>query len=213
MKCKLLHWRNNHKGLTLVELVVGMSITVIIIVIVSELLIEGVRVQDYLSQQADATASARKAFSVMAKQIREIADGDNGEFAISEATVSSFEFYSDIDADNATEQVSYFISGTDLKRSVIQPIGEPAEYLPENATESVIAQYIVNVTYTGRPLFVYYNGDYPSDVINNPLADPIDVTEIALVKIQLDVNVNPNRIPDTSLLETYVQIRNLKTNL
>lgn len=203
----------NRIGFTLVELVIALGIMTIVITIVSELLIEGVRIQDFLSQQTDATSAARKSFAVMTKQIREIADGDNGEYAIVEATASSFIFYSDIDADDATEQIQYFIDITDLKRIIIEPIGEPAVYLPENGVETVIAQHIVNDTYSNTPLFVYYNGDYPGDIINNPLVDPVDITEVALVKIQLDINVNPNRIPDTTQLQTFIQIRNLKTNL
>ena len=213
MNHKLLHWRHNRKGLSLIELMVALGITVVIVSLVSAYLIEGVRFQDFLSEQTSAIDSARRSYTEITKYVREIADGDNGEYAIVEAESSSFTFYSDIDADEATEQVQYYIDGTNLKRIVIEPIGQPATYLPGNAVEKIISSYVINDAVTGNPVFTYYNSDYPSDVINNPLVDPVDITEVSLVKIQLDVNVNPNKIPNTSTIETFVQIRNLKSNL
>ncbi len=215
MKIKHLHFQMhfNQQGISLVEVVVATAIMAIIVSMASALIIEGTRVQDFISQQSDAVAEANKSLTNITKYLRESADGDNGEYAIVESNGTTFSFYSDIDADNNTELISYYLNGTNLIESVIEPTGDPLTYLEENAEESILSTHVINQTVYSNNIFTYYNSDYPADTTNNPLTEPVDITEISLVQIHLDININPNRIPDTSIVETFTQIRNLKTNL
>lgn len=200
-------------GFTLIETIVATSILIVIVIVSLSFIIQGTRIEDFLSQQSAAVASAEKAITRMTSVIRETADGGNGGYAIVEATNTEFTFYSDVDADESAELVRYYLDGTNLIESIIEPSEPPIIYNDALAVERVLSSYVVNQSEYSNNIFTYYNGDYPDDVVNNPLTEPLDITDITLVQIHFDVNVNPTRIPDTDSVETFIQLRNLKTNL
>lgn len=194
-------------GFSLVEAAVAMAVGSLLLLLMLSFMIATNRVSFFLADQSKAIITADKTVSVISKQLRETSDGDNGSFAIDAASDYTIAFFSDIDQDDATEYIQYQLNGTDLVRTLIKPTGTPAQYLESNATTAVAAQNIVNQTYSATALFTYY------DTENNPLADPIELGAVTLVGIQVDVNVDPNNIPDTHTIETYVQLRNLNDNL
>lgn len=200
-------------GFTLAEVVVATAIVATAISVVVTLIIEGTRVQTFLNDQATAVQTADKALLRMTTALRETSDSDDGNYALSEASGTTLIFYANVDDDSATEKISYSITATDVVEVVTQPTDPPVQYLAENATSSIIAQSIVTVSEYASAVFSYYDSNYPTDTVTNPLIEPIDLSSVTLVKIHLDVNVNPKRIPDTNTVETFVQLRNLNTNL
>lgn len=219
MKIKLLplthqvSMTNERPGLSLVEAVVATAITTGLLVMIFSFIIEGTRVEDFISDQSAAVASAESATSRMTSIMRELTDGDDGAYSIVEATPTTFAFYTDLDTDEEAELVRYYLDDTNLIESITEPSGDPVEYDTSAAELDILSNYIVNQTEYSNEIFTYYNSDYPANATNNPLTEPIDVTEITLVEISFDVNVNPNRIPDTDTVSTFIQLRNLKTNL
>lgn len=204
---------NQRQGLSLVEAIVATAITTGLLIMIFSFIIEGTRVEDFISDQSAAVASAESATSRMTSIMRELTDGDDGAYSIVEATPTTFAFYTDLDTDEEAELVRYYLDGTNLIESITQPSGDPVEYDTSAAELDILSNYIVNQSEYSNEIFTYYNSDYPADTTNNPLAEPVDVTEITLVEISFDVNVNPNRIPDTDTVSTFIQLRNLKTNL
>lgn len=200
-------------GFTIVEVIVTLAITALIIGIGAELVINSTVLVNYIDEQANAVTAARVALNPLAKTVRELSNGDNGEYSIITAEDTDFTFYSDVDSGNYTEQVEYFITGDELHQRITEPSGNPLTYNTANGVETVIMRGVVNTTLTLNPVFRYYNEDYPTDTTTNPLTTPADVTEITLVAIRLDINIDPNHVPNTSTVETYVQLRNLKINL
>ena len=98
-----------------------------------------------------------------------------------------------------------FSSGqTDFKKGVINPSGFPASYLPENEKTSVLSQYVRN----GPAIFRYF--DKNGNEVQSLPARPEETT---LMRVNLIINVDPNRPPNNFTLESDVQLRNLKTNL
>lgn len=194
-------------GYTLVEAAVALGLSTILLGLVIAFMIAMNRMSFFLTDQSEAVATADKTVSLLSKQLRETSDGDNGSFAIDEAADHTLAFFSDIDADNSTEYIKYYLTGTDLMRTTIEPTGVPAEYDVDDAQTVIVAAHIVNETYSGNPIFTYY------DTENNLLAAPIELGAVTLVGIRIDVNINPNNIPDTHAIETKVQLRNLNDNL
>lgn len=219
MKIKLSLYHSQAKsmsiryGLTIVEAVVSTAITTVLLIIVFSFIIEGTRVEDFISDQSAAVASAEDAISRMTSIVREVTDGDDGAYSIVEATPTSFAFYTDLDTDEEAELVRYYLDETNLIESITEPTGDPVEYNTMNAELTILSRYIVNQSEYDNEIFRYYNSDYPADTTNNPLSEPIDVTEITLIETSFDVNVNPTRIPDTDTVSTFIQLRNLKSNL
>lgn len=203
MKNKLLY----SSGFTLVEAMLTISIGTLLVVGIVGFMIEAGRLQTFISEQSEAVETANDATQHMTKALRETTDGADGSYALEVTESNTVTFYSDIDTDADAEQITYTLSGTEIIQSIIEPTDAPAEYLTENQTDKTIATSIVNGTYTNTAIFSYY------DVDNVLLDEPIDLAEVTLIQVHLDVNVDPNRIPDTHTIETFIQLRNLNDNL
>ncbi len=195
------------KGFTLPEVLVTMAVGSMVLLIIVTFMIETNRFQQFISEQSTAISIADEATTVMTKALREATDGANGSYALDSAGDNNLTFYTDIDADTNTEQVTYNLTDTTLSQTIIEPTAAPAQYLSQNGTTKTVATNIVNGTYTHNAIFTYYDDQ------NNVLSNPIDLSAVTLIRIHLDVNVDPNRVPDTHTIETYVQLRNLNDNL
>ena len=169
------------------------------------------RSYSYNLQQVAAINEARRGIEIMVKEIREARYGEGGSYPIAQAGDFSFIFYGDIDRDSVVERIRYFLDGTNFKKGIVEPTGDPPQYVLSSETLSILSAYARNGT--SAPVFTYYNGDWPGDTINNPLPTLTRLTDTKLMHIYLKINVDPNRPPDDFILESDTQIRNLKTNL
>lgn len=194
-------------GFSLPEVVIAMAIGTVALLVITTFMIEANRFQQFISEQSSAIATADEATTIMTKALRETTDGADGSYALGTASANTLTFYTDIDADSNTEQVTYTLTDTQISQTITEPTDAPAQYLPANSTTKIVATNIVNGTYTGNAVFTYYDDQ------NNSLPEPVDLSAVTLLQIHLDVNVDPNRIPDTHTIETYVQLRNLNDNL
>lgn len=202
---------NFQKGASLIETIVMVGIFTLVILALNVLILQSYRAYHYNFQQMTAINEARKGIELMVKEIREARNGDDGSYPLEEAGDFQFIFYSDIDKDVAVERVRYFLDGTNFKKGVVEPNGDPPEYILTNEIVTTISQYVRNSTNT--PIFKYYNGDWPGDTINNPLPTLTRLKETKLMHVYLKINVDSGRPPDDFELESDTQIRNLKTNL
>lgn len=99
-------------------------------------------------------------------------------------------------------EISQEIQGTELKKGIIKPVGFPPNYPPDQENISIITSYVRNAP----PIFEYF------DQKGNKIEDsPTRLIDTKLMKVFLVVNVDPNRPPQDFELESYVQLRNLKT--
>lgn len=200
----------NTKGISLLETTFTIAIFTTAILIVGNFVTRGYQTIKFTQEQNTAIKEAQKGIKTMVKEIREARTGDNGAYALVKADDQEFIFYSDIDQDNDIERVRYFLNGTDFIKGVIEPSGNPITYIEQNEATSTLSQYVQN---GGDPIFYYYNGDWPGDIINNPLPTPSRLVDTKLMRVYLKINITPDRSPTYFELESSTQIRNLKTNL
>ena len=191
------------KAFTIIETIVAVAVFAFAMGAISGFLIMTYRVQGYAFEQAAAIEEARKGIETMVEEIREANMGDDGSYIITRAEDFQFTFYSDIDDDGTTEQVRYFVDGTDFKKGVTKPTGAPAVYDPLDETLFMLSGSVRN----SPPVFRYFDGE------GMELAAPARLQDTKLMRVYLVVNVNPNRPPQDFSLESDVHIRNLKTNL
>lgn len=211
MMKKLFCRIKNKNGFTLLEMIVAMTLFLITSGIVAAYIIRGYQANTFTVEFSDTIRFAKRGIGMMEKEIRESVYAQNGDYPIVEALDQSFTFYSDADSDNAIEKIRYYLNGTNLMRSITEPTQTlPITYPAANEAISTVTQYIQN---TSTPVFYYYNEDYPADTANNPLTTPADVNNIKLVRLYLKVNISPLKVPHNFILETFVQLRNLKNNL
>lgn len=187
----------NKKAFTLIEILVVVFIMFIISEIVSAFIIGGLKSVKFNEEQEMATQQARDSMDEMTKIIRAANNSDNGNYILtSNIGPQQIEFYSDPDFDYHMEKVKYYLEGTQLKRSVIEP-GELNSY-NGTATITIVADYVNNIS---EPIFYYYDNDInETDIVNN----------IRSIRVYLKINVTPSRAPADYILESNVQIRNLK---
>ncbi len=202
---------SRQRGFSLIEGLLTVALFGLIMVSLSGFILAGYRAYSYNFEQTAAISEARRGIEIMVKEIREAKTGDDGSYALVQAGDLSFAFYSDIDRDTATERVRYFLDGTNFKKGVVKPSGDPPQYNLTSETISVLSQYVRNTA--PDPIFTYYNGSWPSDTINNPLPTLTRLSETKLMHLRLKINVDPNRPPNDFVLESDAQVRNLKTNL
>ena len=90
----------------------------------------------------------------------------------------------------------------EFKKGVTEPVGDPATYPPGQEVITVLTPYVRNAP----PIFEYYDAN--SDKISEY---PARLADTKMMKVYLIVNVNPNRPPSDYELESFVQLRNLRT--
>jgi prepilin-type N-terminal cleavage/methylation domain-containing protein len=153
---------------------------------------------------------ANSVLSIMVRELRNTRAGDNGAYPLELANDQEIIFYSDIDSDDATERIRYFLAGAILSKGTIDPIGTPATYPTASEKIKIIANNVRNL---GTPIFYYYNGDWPNDTVNNPLPSPARLSETKLMRVYIKVNPVSGNSSQDFILESYINLRGIKTNL
>ncbi|MEK7166937.1 MAG: prepilin-type N-terminal cleavage/methylation domain-containing protein [Patescibacteria group bacterium] len=197
-----------NKGFTFVEISVAIGIFAIIIIILMDFIVQNYKSWKETSQIAEAQKDGQAAIQIMIKELRNIAEAsETGSFPLEDAQNQLIIFYGDSNADSKIERIRYFIDNGELKKGVIIPSDNPIEYNPVNETITSVTKYISN---QDESIFYYYDENYNGT--GSPLTYPIDVTQVKLIKVLLRVNVDPNKPPSDFIIESQVNLRNLKEN-
>ncbi len=154
---------------------------------------------------------ARKVAYGFTSAVRAASYSDGGAYPLQTGTAQALTLYANIDQSADVERVRYYLSGGVLYMGIIKPSGNPPSY--NQATEQVYPM-VKDVVNGANPVFYYYNGDYAGPGLGNPLAEPVLLTEVKYIKMQLQVRKDSS--PKTTGYYTLTAggaIRNLKTNL
>lgn len=150
----------------------------------------------------------RNAIKTMTKEFRSISQSSEGAYPISVASSNSFTFYTNADGDGLKERIRYFMNGTTLMRAELIPTGDPVVYDEGN---EVVADFVHDTANGGNPIFSYYDSNY--DGSGAPLADPVNILDIRLIKTDLIIDANGPAEPGLITFTFQVVMRNLKDNL
>lgn len=161
-------------------------------------------IQDSLSSQQEMRTTVKDFLS----EARSAGPSATGAYPLATAATSTFMFYSDIDLDGARERIRYFLSGTTLRKGVVKPTGSPPTY---DASTEQVSDVVHGVVDDGNPIFEYYDAGY--DGTSMPLAQPVDIPSVRLVKISLTSDRDPLRPPGPVSITAQASFRNLKDNL
>lgn len=97
------------RGFTLIETLVALFVFTLLMGSLSGLIVVSFRNYRFLWEQTLAVSEARRGMRVMTKEIREARMGEDGSYPIAKAGDREFVFFSDIDEDEQTEKVRYFL--------------------------------------------------------------------------------------------------------
>lgn len=193
-------------GFTLVETLFGVSIFILISLVLTLFARNIFFYNSFITLGLSGVEEGKNALKTIVAEIRTASSGSNGVYPISQATATSFIFYSDINNDGLKERVRYFLNGSLLQKGVVVPTGSPLDY---NLASEVITTLVSNVT--NASIFSYYNSSYAGTT--SALSFPVDISVVRLVKITITTDKDPNRPPASRTFSTQVSLRNLKDNL
>ena len=193
------------KGFTLIETLIAMAILVIMTGAVTAFFAFLYREQAADIIRIRRISAASRAIKIMSSEIRKISRAEDGSSPIESAGEQDLIFYSDIDNDGLAEKIKYSLSGTDLKKTVTEPTGDPYEYINPGDTTTIVK----NVRNGADPVFKYYDESYTGS--GAPLEIPVNVTEVKLIEISLDINPDNRYLTQPFHIETKVHPRNLKS--
>lgn len=203
------YFQNLQTGFTVVEMIVVVAIFAMISLAVANFQRSIFQTSSTVSGSLTTSYDARVILRTMTRELRTSSVGSNGSYPLVQAATSSITFFADIDSDNVREQVRYFLVGTNLRKGVIKPSGSPLSYVPANESVATIATNIRNSTST--PLFQYFSSSY--DGTTAALTNPVSITAVRLVKINLTLDVDIRKAPVSRTYTSQVSLRNLKDNL
>lgn len=198
----------NQRGMSLVELVVATAILTILMGTISSMMLRAFYINRFTIEQGMNVAEVQKTIRSFTAKLREAKQSDRGGYLIEIAGENELTFFANIDNDEATERLHYFVEDNKLKLGISKASGFPLVYPVNDEIIRIVGNGIVNTE--AQSMFQYFNREYPTDLVNNPLSIPVDPVEIGMVKIDLYVNVNTTEVPDSTHMETFVRPRNIK---
>lgn len=192
---------HSQRGLSLLETIVWVSVTLIVVIAISDTLIAMYRASGYSIQEASAISSAQRGVDELVKEIREASYASNGAYPIVSMAPNDIVFYANTDSDELVERVHYYVSGTELYRGVLKPSGDPYTYTGAESV-STISDYVQNLN-DGQNTFTYY------DENGALIADFTKIGSVRYVVINLNIDVDPNRSPVVLTLRSSAAMRNV----
>lgn len=198
-----------HQGMTLVEVLLTLSIFIIIVVAVGTFQVNVFSYHKAVYGSLQTSQDAQIILKTILREVRSMSPGATGQYPISVAATNTLTFFSDLDGNNVQDQITYSLIGNTIYRARIVPSGSPATYLAANQGTTTLVTNIRNSSST--PVFEYYDDTFTGT--STPLSQPVTVTAVKLIKVNLTLDVDPNRSPLPIMYSADVNLRNLKTNL
>ena len=204
------NFQKNNSGFTLVETLVTIFIFTIIMIGTTMLAKAIFSTSNQQNLALDIVDRARLAIAGFTNEIRNSTSGNDGSFALNQASDSQIIFYSTYGATGTkVNRIRYFISGTTLYKGIIVPTGTPLVY---NSASEATTTVITGIASTTAPLFYYYDSNYAGT--STPLSQPVNLNNVKFVKINLILQTQDVRNSTTTFsIAVGATIRNLKTNL
>jgi len=190
-------------GLSIVEMIVTIAVFVIVVGVLISSLLFFYRANAFNVEQAFAVSSARKGVEQMVRDIREVTYADDGAYPIVSIGSTTLTMYSDIDRDDNVERVHLWLEETTFRKGVTQAIGTPLAYPMDDDSVSTLSDFVRNDE-EGAPIFEYF------DSSGLPITDYANIVDVAFVRVNLIVNINPTRLPNEFTLRSSATLRNLK---
>ena len=197
-----MHRANKGSGFSLVETVIAISLTSVVIVALGVLIQYFYKTNGYVLEQTQAVNSARRSIENALHDLREASYGTDGSYPIASAATSSITFYANVGDSSGVDKMRYYLSGSTLYRGTTASAGSPPSYAGQPEVTTLVVDNIRNDAAT--PLFTYY------DTSGAVLSQPVDVSKIASVEVEVLTDVDPNRAPEVYTMTGGATLRNLR---
>lgn len=187
------------RGFSLAEMIITIALVSMLVVIISTLLVSGLKTYRVSRQNADLQDKASRVmrdFEWETRAASKIITAKSDELV--------FLRYFDLSSPSPS-QVRYFITGDKLEIGITGPSGNEPNVTYPLANEKI--DLIVENVMNGSTIFSYFNGS------GEELAMPVDLTAIRMIDLNVSLDLNPAMPPAPIFESTKVNLRNMKDNL
>ena len=200
-----------YAGITLIEVLVSLGIFSLLALSVAWILINSIRHNAILWEQLQTQNDGRRVLREVVDVARRAETSSIGSYPLVTTTAYELSLYANIDRDSFRERVRFFANtaSNTLQMGVIKPSGNPLAYSSASETITTIAESVVNDD-LNRPIFTYFDDRYTG--VESPLSQPVSTTQVAVIRVQLELERDPSASPVPLRVETTVHVRNLKRN-
>lgn len=193
------------RAMTLIEVLVTVSIVSVVTLALTTIIQSFYKNNNYLIEETAALSSSRHGVDNAISALREATYGDDGSYPISTAGTSTLTIYSDVDQDTGVERLQFKLVGTTLYEYITNATGTPPAYAVNPQSTTTIATNIRNTSST--PIFTYYDTSGVQLSTTSP-----NIASISSVKVQIMVDLNPDRAPNVFTLSETATLRNIEVH-
>ncbi len=208
MKSKLFSTRKRREGWSLLEIIVGLAISMGVILVLTQFVGIISNIQGFLDRKLRPQQDVESTLQSMVTEVRSMGPSAAGAYPLESAGTSTIVFYSDINQNGTFERVRYTIATNTLQKGVTVPVGNPPTY--PTSTGEVVTVVVPN-TIASSSSFAYFDTNYTGTqpAISFPITDP---TIVRSVQIILTADVSTSTSPKPTTFTDFVTIRNLRSN-
>jgi type II secretory pathway pseudopilin PulG len=189
------------RGMTFVEVVVVIALMGIVGMSLMGAIRYFYRTNAYVLEQTASVDNSRRAITTTLQNLREMTYGDDGSYPLNSAATSTVTFFADVDGDPGVERVRAYVQDGTMYRGITNAAGSPAVYTEQTEQIATIITNIRNAE--NEPLFRYF------DENGTELAVPINLANVASVRMQVKIDLNPTRAPNVYTLGGSATLRTI----
>jgi prepilin-type N-terminal cleavage/methylation domain-containing protein len=186
-------------GYTIVEMLVTIVIFTVLLMALYFMFSTFYRQQQNNISTLRAMENANRLMGNLGRELRQANRAENGNYILATVTAQTLSFYSDVDQDGSTEKVTYAFSGTDLRRTVVEP-GTGNTYAGAGTTTTVCT----GVQNGSAAIFTYYDKSYLGS--GSALTLPVNAPSVVTVGAVIDLRPLNKSTP--LHFETKIHLRN-----
>lgn len=195
--------------MTLLEVMVSIGIFLLVVGGLTAILLFSFSSRNIIWEQLLTQTEGRQVIQDFVNELRSANQSSVGAYTIEKAENNQLIFFSNIDSDSYRERIRYFLSGTNFKKGVTKPSGNPPVYNTSTESVVILAHDVAN---SSTPVFTYFSQAYIGSATSTPLPSPVTTTLIRVVGIQLVLEEDPRFSPVPFTIQAKAEIRNLKSN-
>lgn len=198
------------RGFTLIEVMVAVLLFSIIGISLMALISSLLAGSSQQSRLLSGQDQARKLAAQITNELRNSQAGNDGSYQIESAGDQQLTFYSGLSFSNASDRIRYYLQNGKLYRGMTKYYNGPYNTSTEQSLP--VQDDVVNSSST--PVFLYYDGNYSGSSTQVSLPQPVNVTQVKFVKLNLQIANRAGVLKNNFYtINSGAAIRSLKTNL
>ncbi|MDD2657027.1 MAG: prepilin-type N-terminal cleavage/methylation domain-containing protein [Patescibacteria group bacterium] len=204
-------FNKNKKGFTLIEVLVTLAIFSILVSGASWFIIGSNRDLAVMWEQLVTQNQGKKTLEHVINYVRKAETSSVGSYPLNTTEPYNLIFYANVDSNNMIEKVQFWLDDKTLKETITHPSSTASSNIYENGTSQTIdlADNVKNME-LAVPVFLYYNESYTGS--QSELLGNFNLTDIRMIKVQLELEKDPNKSPEPLHVESMALIRSTKRN-